>query len=143
MPFRLHQECREPGCFKRTNARSGYCEAHETKNSASAARKEYDKRRKEDPVARLYAMAAWQRFRQFFFNRNPICQRIGADGKQCREVATLIHHLLSPRKRPDLFLDPKNVVALCAHCHPPDEGTPDWVAGRDYVPSVIEPPTVA
>jgi hypothetical protein len=76
--------------------------------------------------------------------RNSICQKIQRDGQQCRNGASIVHHLISPRARPDLFLDVHNVVALCAACHPGGEcGTPDWVSGRDYVSSVISAPTVA
>jgi len=97
-------------------------------------------RKKNDPCARLYRTTAWFRFRWFVLNRNPICQRI-VKGEQCRESATVVHHLLSPRQRPDLFLDPANVLCLCAGCHPGgEEGTPLWQVNTDYVPSVIEAP---
>lgn len=141
MPQRLFQNCREPGCRNRTNARSGYCEAHETANTSLEARKKYDEARRDDTVARMYHTSAWFVFRRHVLNRNPICQRIGTDMKQCRYAAMLLHHLVSPRVNPALFLVPSNVIALCDRCHPPDEGTPDWIEGRDYVPSVIEAAT--
>ena len=143
MPDRLHQACRESGCKNRTNARSGYCADHEYQNSAQGSRKAYDNSRRNDPVHRLYTLARWRKFERIMLNRNPVCQRIGPDGKQCRNAATLGHHLVSPRQRLDLFLVYDNVLALCANCHPPTEGTPDWIVDRDYVPSVIAPPTVA
>jgi hypothetical protein len=49
--------------------------------------------------------------------------------------STLTHHLVSPRVVPSLLLNPTNVVALCYACHP-DVDTPEWVEGKDYVPTV-------
>jgi 5-methylcytosine-specific restriction enzyme A len=100
-------------------------------------------RKKNDPCRKMYNTSAWFRFRWFVLNRNPICQRI-VKGVQCRDAATVVHHLLSPRQRPDLFLEPTNVLCLCAGCHPGgEEGTPLWRVDIDYVPSVIEGPTAA
>jgi hypothetical protein len=141
MPNRLFQHCRENGCCNRTNTRSGYCADHEKDNTALDRRKQHDAERRNDPVSKMYHTPEWPAFRIFIFNRNQICQRIGSDGMQCRFPSTILHHLISPRVKPELFLDPHNVVALCEHCHPPDEGTPDWIAGRDFVVSIIEPPT--
>jgi len=143
MPDRLHQACRENGCRKRTNARSGYCPDHEKANTALEAQRIHNRERRDDPINKMYETRAWEAFRLHVLNRNPLCQRIGTDGMQCRYPATLIHHLISPRVDVNKFMDPQNVVALCAACHPPSEGTPDWVAGRDFVESVIAAPTVA
>ena len=97
-------------------------------------------RKRNDPINRLYWLASWKRFCRIVFNRNQICQRI-IKGEQCREAATVVHHLISPRQRPDLFLDPTNVLALCEHCHPGgEEGTPLWREGVDYVKSIISAP---
>ncbi len=99
--------------------------------------------KKNDHVNRLYELASWGRFKIHVLNRNPICQRI-IRGEQCHAPAKVVHHLISPRQRPDLFLDAKNVVCLCPNCHPGGEaGTPEWKEGVDFVPSVISPPTVA
>jgi hypothetical protein len=99
-----------------------------------------NERRRNDEVRKMYAQARWPKSQHHFLNSNPMCQRLQPDGSPCRNGATLVHHLISPRQRPDLFVDPHNVVALCANCHPTSEGTPQWVAGRDYSVSVIEPP---
>ena len=112
---------------------------------ADETRWENDKfRKKNDPVNRLYGLASWFRFKLHVLNRNPLCQRILPGSRQCTYPATTVHHLISPRQRPDLFLDAKNVVCLCPNCHPGGkEGTPLWQPGKDYVASVIAPPTVA
>jgi 5-methylcytosine-specific restriction enzyme A len=138
MPTRLHQKCREAGCRNRTDARSGYCADHEHVNTQREVRNAH---RRDDEVSRMYSTARWRKFCLHVLNRNPLCQRLQA-GQPCRNAATLVHHLISPRVRPDLFLAPENVVALCAQCHPPSEGTPDWVAGVDFSASVIAPPMV-
>lgn len=97
-------------------------------------------RKTNDPINRLYWLSAWKRFCRMVLNRNPICQRI-IKGEQCREAARVIHHLISPRHRPDLFLEPTNVLALCFNCHPGgEEGTPLWREGLDYVKSIISAP---
>jgi hypothetical protein len=90
----------------------------------------------------MYSRAPWPAFRLLMLGQNPICQRIQRDGKQCRNAATLVHHLLSPRVRPDLFVDPGNVACLCEHCHPTEEGTPHWRSGVDYIPTQFKPPRV-
>lgn len=143
MPVRLERQCRESGCTKRTNDRSGYCADHLRSNTARDKKREYyAEREKNDKVRALYHTAAWARLKRIRFNRNPMCQRL-IDGVQCRWRATLLHHLISPRQRPDLFLEPANTVCLCANCHPDTPGTPDWVEGVDYAPSDIAPPIVA
>lgn len=95
-------------------------------------------RKKTDPVNALYN-ATWQKCAALHKNRNPICQRL-RNGRQCTNPAWLVHHLISPRENPSLFLDFQNLVSLCEHCHPTSEGTPEWRPGFDYVESVIEPP---
>jgi len=81
----------------------------------------------------MYQRAPWPKFRATLLGQNVLCQKLDRGGAQCRNVSTLVHHLISPRVRPDLFVDPGNCVALCAHCHPPDEGTPHWRPGVDFV----------
>jgi hypothetical protein len=41
------------------------------------------------------------------------------------------------------FVDPANVLALCETCHTPEEGTPHWIAGRDYSVEPNPPPMIA
>jgi hypothetical protein len=109
--------------------------------SAVNRRRENDRfRKKNDPVNAMYD-ATWEKCAVLHKNRNPICQRVLRDGRQCTNAVWLVHHLQSPRQRPDLFLVFTNFVSLCEHCHPTSEGTPDWQPGTDFVPSVIESPT--
>ncbi len=125
--------CRERGCGQPNQRGSGFCEKHVTSNSYVEEEKF---RYKHDAVSQMYSRAPWPTFRKWILARNPICQRLHAR-VQCHNPATLVHHLVSPRTRPDLFVTAANCVALCVHCHPTDEGTPNWRPGVEYVPTEI------
>jgi 5-methylcytosine-specific restriction protein A len=117
--------CKQNDCPNRT--REGYCPAHKQQND----QREQNRLRQHDPVNAMYGREPWPSFRGIVLAQNPICAR-RINGEQCHNPATLVHHLLSPRTRPDLFVAVSNVVALCQHCHP-DTDTPEWKAGRDFV----------
>ena len=85
-------------------------------------------------MSQMYSRAPWPTFRLWLLSHNPICQRLYA-GAQCRNRSVLVHHLLSPRQHPELFVVAANCVALCEHCHPTSEGTPNWRPGVEYVPT--------
>ena len=136
---RFLRNCRESRCPELTRDKSGYCDAHRAAAAEKALQRsrEFNRERYDnDAVYRMYTRAPWPNFRLIVLRQNPICARIIGD-RQCEHPSTLVHHLQSPRVRPDLFVDPKNVVALCEHCHLPDEGTPWWVEGKDYVKTVF------
>lgn len=116
-----------PACRKPSAQGSRFCEAH--KGDPAASRHHG---RVRDEIDRMYQRARWKKTRWLFLSNNPVCQRIHR-AEQCQNPSTLVHHLLSPRNRPDLFTEPTNLCALCAHCHPDSEGTPEWVEGKDYV----------
>jgi len=84
-----------------------------------------------DAVDRMYHHARWLVFRKWILAGRPICQRIDK-GIRCTKASTLVHHLWSPRQRPDLFTSERHVLALCAWCHTDEEGTPHWRAGHEY-----------
>lgn len=136
LPLRF---CKQHGCPNKT--REGYCPAHKQDNAA----KDNDRQRKQNPVNRMYDAARWRGpdgFRQWLLKQNVICQRLTA-GVQCTDISTVIHHLVSPRVNPDLFLSPGNCVCLCSTHHPGGEaGTPDWKVGRDFVPTVFRLPNL-
>jgi hypothetical protein len=123
MPERVYTLCREPGCLARTRER--YCSVHAGKNNqAGRLRYVLDKERRLDPIWKLYRCAAWPRCRDSFLSCNPICQRLCEDGKQCHEAASICHHILSPRVRPDLMYAFSNLKAVCEAHHPNTEGEP-------------------
>jgi hypothetical protein len=138
MPESPYSYCREPGCAIRT--RSAYCPAHLNNNEAQRRRAALDyERKKDDPVWKKYNCQAWVRFKASFFSCNPICQRL-IDGKQCCARATLIHHILSPRVRPDLMYTFGNCRALCAAHHETTEG--ERVENLDRLDQVYTRPKV-
>lgn len=57
----------------------------------------------------------WQAFRLGYLKAHPLCE----DCTAARRItpATELHHVIKPRDRPDLRLDPSNVKALCERCH--------------------------
>jgi len=124
--------CRKCG---RAATKDGHCDAHQL----ASARGE---KRIRDDIDRRYGREPWPSFRLAMLGQNPMCQRIQKDGTQCRQPARVVHHIWSPRVRPDLFVDPKNVVCVCLNDHPPDEGTPWWRAGIDFVETQFRNPIV-
>jgi hypothetical protein len=96
---------------------------------------EKNRARNQDPDNAIYHKMEWINFSRLLRGRNPVCQRIGRDGKQCRYPCQLVHHLLSPRKHPSLFLSPSNCVAICKMCHIDGEGENPSKINR-YVPTL-------
>jgi hypothetical protein len=124
MPQKPLQACHEPGCLRWT--REAYCPDHIKNNHALRNRAAYDHdRNMTDAVRKMYRSAAWEiRFHQSFFAAgNVICQRL-ENGVQCRWPVDILHHLISPRRRPDLFFTYSNVVGVCHQHHPVTEGEP-------------------
>jgi|GEM_PF-4013353 hypothetical protein len=77
----------------------------------------------DDSVRALYKTARWLKFAEMVKAYNPVCQRI-VNGEQCHSAAKIIHHILSPKKCPSLFLDWRNVVGVCTEHHPDSSGEP-------------------
>ena len=69
--------------------------------------------------------AKWHKFQSGFLRTHPICAFTG-----CRNKATEVHHIARVRHRPDLRLDPSNVVALCKHHHSQVTALEDGFARR-------------
>ncbi len=140
MPTALPRACLKCGkACPPDDMRNGRCkECAQTVDTAN------DRFRKDDPVRQMYLLAryGWKKFRDVVVACNPVCQRIGTnpitfEPEQCRYPSTEVHHLISPRTRPDLFKDPANVIALCRSCHGKTEGEPG--GKRDpgkYVPTL-------
>jgi hypothetical protein len=121
--------CRQPGCSQLVVG-SGYCDRHKQNNA-----------RTNDRVNKLYDLHPWSGVNGIATvvkAKNPLCQKLIREGGRlirCRHFSYLVHHRLSPRQRPDLFLSVydengvSQLIALCADCHPNSEGTPDWKEG--------------
>jgi len=115
MGLRAFTTCNKPGCPELVKG-AAYCAKHSEQNK----QREYEAKR-SDPVWMMYQHTRWKKFREWFWRMNPICQRV-IDGKQCTNIGTTIHHRVSPRQRPDLFLDADNVKAVCSEHHNHSEG---------------------
>lgn len=59
--------------------------------------------------------AAWQRLRRAFLADHPLCADCDREGVAA--PAREAHHLRKVTDRPDLRLDPGNLLALCKRCH--------------------------
>lgn len=124
MPDKPPHPCRNAGCPNLT--RADYCEQHKRNNDAQ-----------DDAIDKLYRVARWFNFRKWFLAMNPACQKI-ENGRMCGRPGVIVHHLRSPREAPHLFIVASNCVAVCRRHHPPDDGTPWWEAGIDFVASQTE-----
>lgn len=72
--------------------------------------------RRGDP---FYKTARWRRLRAWILSRHPLCADPfglhAAERIEC--LATEVHHRIERSLRPDLELEPGNLVALCKSCH--------------------------
>jgi 5-methylcytosine-specific restriction protein A len=105
--------------------RTPYCDKHLHTNERAT--------KKPDP---FYNSPEWRRLQPFLKRKNSICQR-KVNGVQCMNPSVICHHLRGIHTAPELKLDPNNLVMLCREHHPDDE-TPLWKVGADYVPTVAD-----
>jgi len=87
-----------------------------------------------------YNLGSWRNprygLRMALLTRNPICQRLlGAERIQCRNQATIVHHLVSPLDQPAAFWRPDNLCCLCVRCHPGGKKGTDWRVNIDFTPT--------
>lgn len=130
MPTAPDKDCLQ--CHKataRSAMRNGRCPAC----AKATGQQNYQDRNVSDPFHKQYQTPAWRKLSDAFRRQNPICLFLEADGAQCRWPATLVHHRIAAKVRPDLFLDPKNLCALCDHHHGHTSGDP---TGAKFVPAV-------
>jgi 5-methylcytosine-specific restriction protein A len=70
----------------------------------------------------------WQKFRLAFLSAHPLCADCHTRGHTTE--ATELHHIVKPRVRPELRLDPGNVRGLCESCHSTRTGRGEY--GHPY-----------
>jgi hypothetical protein len=116
--------CRQPGCPEKTRNTNGYCAGHQQNNTSTARQVQW---RQDNP---LYDTSRWRNLQHKIIVADCFCRRIIA-GVRCDRPSKIVHHLVSPRQRPDLMFVVSNLVAVCRDHHPNTEGS-DWVEGRDY-----------
>jgi len=61
----------------------------------------------------------WQRLRSWVLAGEPLCRHCQRDGRLT--PAEELHHDQPVKDRPDLRLDPANLVPLCRSCHRTEE----------------------
>lgn len=59
-------------------------------------------------------MKAWKELSKRLRDETPYCQKCGKTAEECR---LNVHHLRARRYRPDLLLDERGLINLCAACH--------------------------
>jgi hypothetical protein len=129
MPTRANTICHQPGCGRPCSG--PYCPEH-VENNAKLA---YNRDRNKETIYSMYNGTRWRRLTVFLRARNAQCQKIN-NGVRCQRASVLVHHLIAPEIRLDLFYTPSNLVCLCAECHPGGTaGTPEWRPDVDFVPT--------
>jgi hypothetical protein len=107
------------------------CDKHEAqrkrKESADAA---------SDLVMKWYRTQRWERLKIYMRSLNPLCQRICDNGQRCIYPSAILHHIVSPRERPDLMYDSENLLCVCEDHHPTTAGETDVTR---YVKTVTDP----
>ena len=124
--------CAKFGCPATVHPSDGrFCQNHRHLEKKIAKQRYEDKR--NDETWMLYQKPAWKKFRAWFLTQNVRCQLI-EDGKQCTNLATVVHHLKAVRKQPELMLVAGNCVGLCSahHDHRPGEDEND---ARQFAPT--------
>lgn len=115
MPFQPDHTCEQPTCRNTVPAGQAFCESHRDVPKQRAA--EYEKYGRDPEIKKLYNCARWRTTTGLVRQKNPICQRIHDDGKQCTRPSALTHHLVDPKVDITKFYDWSNLVAVCDECH--------------------------
>lgn len=93
------------------------CAAHAAgaKCPAAAADKlERDRLYRQSAARRGYD-STWWKVRRAFLSQHPLCEDCQAAGRV--RTADQVHHVKKVADRPDLRLDPSNLMSLCRSCH--------------------------
>jgi len=77
--------------------------------------RDYDRNRRDRDAKAFYDSAAWRRLREQVLRDRPSCE--DCLSRQRATPATDVHHRIKRSVRPDLALDPANLMALCGPCH--------------------------
>lgn len=115
----MNHPCRHPGCP--SLVQSGYCQKHAHK--AQDVRKDYDRKRKLDPIlarnAAFRSSPEWQRLRKRKLSYDPLCQDPHGIHKRVNdtESAVDIDHIEGLTEAWDKRADWDNLMSLCRRCH--------------------------
>jgi hypothetical protein len=69
------------------------------------------------PNAKIYGNKRWRDLRALMIARNPVCQVLLADGTQCTNPSSVVHHKIDPQVDVTLAYNWRNLVCVCASHH--------------------------
>lgn len=126
MPNKLRRPCTFPGCPLLTD--DGKCDEHKRLAWREDARLHPDR-------APYRKTERWKRFMGYMKARNWRCQWLSPHtGEQCAFIATIGHHLVSPKDDESLTYEETNIVMVCSRHHPNTSGH-DGIS--KYVPTIV------
>lgn len=108
MPRRPRKPCAFPGCAELVEAEERFCSRHRTQDARE------DHRKRGNFRERGYD-SRWDKVKALKLIANPICEQCALEGRVT--IATVVHHLIPVKERPDLLLSFDNLKSLCRRCH--------------------------
>ncbi|OON87798.1 HNH endonuclease [Pyramidobacter sp. C12-8] len=114
MPRRAKHPCPHPGCGALVEAGHKYCPLHESEHPIR--RSEYDKKydAKRPESHRFYHTARWQRLRNAYIRKHPLCEECMRNGRIA--VAKVVDHIVEI-KDGGPTTQWSNLQSLCMACH--------------------------
>lgn len=100
--------CKHPACPGLTRDRDGYCDRH--KGYGQERKKAQRREKKTDP---FYGTARWQRFRNWYKRRNPLCEHCLKQGRVTPTYC--VDHIIEIKDGGEL-LNENNAQSLCRKC---------------------------
>ena len=99
IPYKPKKPCNFPGC--RALVDGAYCDKHRpaARPRLSAAKRGYDRR--------------WQRFRDWYLRRHPLCINFA----ECRNPATVVDHIKPAGRGAPFWGSEEFYQAMCKACH--------------------------
>ena len=105
MAQKSFRNCNYPGCSKLT--KNTYCEEHEGEVKKKRGKRESSSRRGYN--------YQWQKEREKFLRRNPLCTECMKENKIT--PAKIVDHIVPHKGDMKLFWDRSNWQPLCKRCH--------------------------
>jgi hypothetical protein len=115
MPERHLHSCNSGGCSNAAPAGQSYCDSCLARRKQTTSTKGPAR-----PFSKLYDSSRWRGATgtsALVRSKNPICQFLDDEGKQCTRASAVVHHLCDPKDNDRLFLEWSNLVAICAAHH--------------------------
>lgn len=121
MPRSAPMPCNEPGCARmRHPDYQQWCQVHGPRKLEEQARRRTRRGRrvgldkKETKLLSFYSTKRWQKTRNAYFSRNPLCVRCAAEG--VTKAGHVVDHIVE-RRDGGADYDHSNLQTLCQACH--------------------------